>query len=134
MTSIDECLIQDYRVSLRFLHHADLSEGIRAAIIDKDRTPRWKPASLAEVTPDMVNRHFTPLGAGDLRLPPPQPPDPARHKLGADPGLCGGCRHASLNQTRRGPAYLRCTRAAWDSRLPRYPNLPISDCPGFQPQ
>jgi enoyl-CoA hydratase len=134
MTSINECLIQDYRVSLRFLHHHDLSEGIRAAVIDKDRSPQWKPASLAEVTPDAVNRYFTPLGPGDLRLPPAQPSDPARDKLGADPGLCGGCRHASLNQTRRGPAYLRCTRATWDSRLPRYPRLPVGDCPGFQPR
>ena len=66
MTSIDECLTQDYRVSLRFLDHPDLSEGIRAAVIDKDRCPQWKPATLEEVTPDMVDRHFAPLGAGDL--------------------------------------------------------------------
>ncbi|HYZ54740.1 MAG TPA: enoyl-CoA hydratase/isomerase family protein [Streptosporangiaceae bacterium] len=121
MTTVDECLIQDYRVSLRFLHHHDLSEGIRAAVVDKDRAPQWKPASLAEVSPDVVDRYFAPLGPGDLRLPPAQPPEAAREKLGADPGLCGECRHASLNQTRRGPAYLRCTRATWDSRLPRYP-------------
>lgn len=66
MTSVDECLTQDYRVSLRFLDHPDLSEGIRAAVIDKDRCPQWKPATLDEVTPDMVDRHFAPLGAADL--------------------------------------------------------------------
>jgi enoyl-CoA hydratase len=70
MTSVDECLIQDYRLSLRFMDDPDLSEGIRAAVIDKDRAPRWKPASLAEVTPDVVNRYFSSLGPGDLRLPP----------------------------------------------------------------
>lgn len=134
MTSVDECLTQDYRVSLRFLHHHDLSEGIRAAVVDKDRSPQWKPASLAEVTPDMVDGYFAPLGPGDLRLPPAQPPDPAWLKLGAEPGLCGLCRHAKLNETRRGPAYVRCTRATWDSRLPRYPRLPVADCPGFQPR
>ena len=51
--------------------------------------------------------------------------------LGAQPGLCLRCRHAKLNQTRRGPAYLRCTRAAWDPRLTRYPRLPVRECAGF---
>ena len=53
--------------------------------------------------------------------------------LGAEPGLCLTCRHARLNQTRRGTAYLRCGRSAWDERLVRYPRLPVLDCPGFEP-
>lgn len=53
-------------------------------------------------------------------------------KLGAEPGLCATCVHAKLNETSRGTAYLRCTRAAWDSRLPRYPRLPVAACPGFE--
>ncbi len=61
-----------------------------------------------------------------------QSPDSARRKLGAAPGLCGTCVHAKLNETRRGTAYLRCTRAAWDARLPRYPGLPVTACPGFE--
>jgi propionyl-CoA synthetase len=52
--------------------------------------------------------------------------------LGAEPGLCAGCQHAKLNQTRRGTAYLRCTRAEWDGRLPRYPRLPVAECAGFE--
>jgi hypothetical protein len=51
--------------------------------------------------------------------------------LSVDPGLCGDCRHASVKATNRGTAYLRCTRAAWDERLPKYPRLPKLDCPGF---
>ncbi|GDY33349.1 hypothetical protein [Gandjariella thermophila] len=54
-------------------------------------------------------------------------------KLGAEPGLCGRCRHAKVNETRKGTAYLRCTRAAWDERLPRYPRLPVRECVGFEP-
>ena len=63
---------------------------------------------------------------------PDQPSGAAWRKLGSPPGLCQACRHAKLNETRRGPAYLRCTRAEWDTRLPRYPRLPVSDCPGFE--
>jgi hypothetical protein len=52
--------------------------------------------------------------------------------LGAEPGCCSSCVHAKLNTTRRGTAYLRCLRAAWDDRLPRYPRLPVGDCPGHE--
>ena len=58
--------------------------------------------------------------------------DDAWAKLSADPGLCHACQHAKLNETRRGTAYLRCTRAEWDSRLPRYPRLPVVACAGFE--
>ena len=64
---------------------------------------------------------------------PDQQPDAAWLKLGADPGLCAACQHAKLNETRRGTAYLRCTRAAWDPAFPRYPRLPVTDCAGFEP-
>jgi enoyl-CoA hydratase len=68
MTGIEDCLRQDYRLCSRFLTHHDLSEGIRAAIIDKDRTPVWRPAELAAVTPECVDRFFAPLD-DDLVLP-----------------------------------------------------------------
>ena len=53
--------------------------------------------------------------------------------LPAEPGLCGACRHASVKGTNRGTAYLRCTRAAWDDRLEKYPRLPVTRCAGFEP-
>jgi hypothetical protein len=53
-------------------------------------------------------------------------------KLGSEPGLCEACLHAKVTETRRGTAYLRCTRAAWDDRLPRYPRLPVTECAGFE--
>jgi hypothetical protein len=56
-----------------------------------------------------------------------------RPQLPVDPGLCAACRHASVKETRRGTVYLRCTRASWDDRLTRYPRLPVSECPGFDP-
>lgn len=40
----------------------DLVEGIRAQIVDKDRSPRWNPAALADVAPDLAEEAlaFTP--------------------------------------------------------------------------
>jgi enoyl-CoA hydratase len=49
-------LDQDLHVSTALLDVPDMAEGIRAQVIDKDRTPRWSPATLAEVDPDVVRR------------------------------------------------------------------------------
>src|SRR5919198_4250704 len=67
-----------------------------------------------------------------LRLMNDRPPDGAWLKVGAEPGLCGACRHAKLNETRRGTAYIRCKRAAWDTALAHYPRLPVTQCAGFE--
>jgi enoyl-CoA hydratase len=66
--SLPEALAQEYRVGLRSLEGPDFREGIRAQVVDKDRNPQWKPASLAEVTPADVERYFAPLGERELKL------------------------------------------------------------------
>lgn len=48
----------DYRLARRFLATADFSEGVRAMLIEKDRKPRWTPASLAEVSDADVDAMF----------------------------------------------------------------------------
>ncbi|MCJ1676938.1 enoyl-CoA hydratase/isomerase family protein [Streptomyces sp. APSN-46.1] len=67
--SLEKVLAQEYRVSCNALRSPDLVEGIRAQVIDKDRAPRWSPATLSEVTDEGVARFFAPLGADrELRL------------------------------------------------------------------
>ncbi|BCL25572.1 enoyl-CoA hydratase/isomerase family protein [Streptomyces aurantiacus] len=66
--SLERVLEQEYRVSCAALVTPDLVEGIRAQVIDKDRTPRWSPATLAEVTDADVERFFEPLGERELGL------------------------------------------------------------------
>ena len=61
-------LEQEYRVGLRFLDGPDFREGIRAQVIDKDRTPHWQPASLDEVSDADVDACFAPLGDRELEL------------------------------------------------------------------
>ncbi|MGW1813568.1 enoyl-CoA hydratase/isomerase family protein [Streptomyces sp. NPDC002125] len=65
---LEAVLDQEFRVSCRAFAGHDLVEGVRARIIDKDRTPRWNPAELGEVTADQVARHFEPLGDQELGL------------------------------------------------------------------
>lgn len=56
--TVDEVLAQDLSLVHRFLTVPDLREGIRAQVIDKDRNPRWDPASLDEVSDADVSRFF----------------------------------------------------------------------------
>ena len=66
--SLPPCLTQEYRIALSLAWEHDFREGVRAAVIDKDRAPRWNPATLAEVTDELVARHFLPPPTGDLGL------------------------------------------------------------------
>ena len=65
---LEEALEQEYRVGLRFLAGPDFREGIRAQVVDKDRNPHWRPATLAEVSRCDVESYFAPLGDRELML------------------------------------------------------------------
>lgn len=58
LPSLEAVLAQEYRVSCAALASPDLPEGIRAQVVDKDRTPRWSPAELSQVTDADVARYF----------------------------------------------------------------------------
>ncbi len=64
-----QTLEADYRLVCRFLEGDDFYEGVRAALIDKDRAPKWRPARLEDVTLAMVDEYFATLGSGELNLP-----------------------------------------------------------------
>lgn len=60
LDTLEDVLRQEYRTSCASLRSHDLVEGIRAQVIDKDRNPKWSPASLAAVTPADVEAYFAP--------------------------------------------------------------------------
>jgi enoyl-CoA hydratase len=68
-TRVEQCFQQDYRIALACIAGHDFIEGIRATIVDKDRKPAWRPDNLADVTPDIVARHFRSVGELELTFP-----------------------------------------------------------------
>jgi enoyl-CoA hydratase len=61
LETLEDVLVQDYRVSSASARSHDLVEGIRAQIIDKDRNPKWSPATLAAVTAADIDAYFAPV-------------------------------------------------------------------------
>jgi enoyl-CoA hydratase len=57
----DACMRQEYRLTCHFLQNHDFREGIRAVILDKDQSPKWQPATLEEISSEMVQAYFAPL-------------------------------------------------------------------------
>jgi enoyl-CoA hydratase/carnithine racemase len=65
---IEAALTREYRFTWRAISEGDLLEGIRAAVIDKDRTPQWRD-EFDSVRGSQVEAMLAPLGADDLSWP-----------------------------------------------------------------
>ncbi len=55
----DTVSARDLKLAGKFLQHDDLIEGVRAVVVDKDRQPKWSPATLAEVGMDQLAGYFS---------------------------------------------------------------------------
>ncbi|HET9173161.1 MAG TPA: enoyl-CoA hydratase/isomerase family protein [Actinospica sp.] len=72
LPDLKSVLEQEFLVSCSGLTEPDLVEGIRAQVVDKDRNPRWTPATVAEVPESTVARFFTrPAPGSDHAYPGP---------------------------------------------------------------
>ena len=65
-STLEECLAREYRAALEVFASDDFREGVRAAVIDKDRKPKWSPSRIEDVTPEMIAPYFASLGADEL--------------------------------------------------------------------
>lgn len=54
------CLDMELIAASACLGGSDFPEGIRAAVIDKDRAPKWAPARLEDVGEAEISRYFAP--------------------------------------------------------------------------
>jgi enoyl-CoA hydratase len=68
-SSLEQCLSREYAAALEIFVNHDFPEGIRAAVIDKDRNPQWQPARIEDVTPEIIARYFVSRGADELTFP-----------------------------------------------------------------
>lgn len=49
----------------------------------------------------------------------------------AGAGLCADCRYARRIASQRGSLFYLCERSFFDASYPKYPSLPVLQCPGY---
>lgn len=47
-------------------------------------------------------------------------------------GLCDACRHQRIVRSGRGSAFSMCERGLSDRSYPKYPQVPVGACTGFE--
>jgi enoyl-CoA hydratase len=65
-SSLQQCLVREYRAALEVFRSDDFREGVRAAVIDKDRNPSWSPPRVEDVTSEIQAPYFAEIGAEEL--------------------------------------------------------------------
>jgi enoyl-CoA hydratase len=66
--TIEAALEQEYRFTSRAMEHGDFLEGIRAMIVDKDRTPQWRHARIGDVPAREMERMRAPVAEAEVKL------------------------------------------------------------------
>ncbi|MFS2202007.1 enoyl-CoA hydratase/isomerase family protein [Pseudomonas sp. Pseusp3] len=69
--NLADCFALELHLDYQWFDKGDLMEGIRALIIDKDKSPRWNPSTLAELAPTRVQAFFSgfrPASSPPLRI------------------------------------------------------------------
>lgn len=57
--TLEHCFAMELKLDAQWFEHGDLIEGVRALLIDKDKAPRWNPATLQELSRERVERFFS---------------------------------------------------------------------------
>ena len=67
METIGDDLQMEYRMAKACVQDPsrDFFEGVRAALVDKDQSPKWNPPTLDEVSTQEIDKYF------DKIVPPP---------------------------------------------------------------
>lgn len=61
LPSLEAALDVEYRLCTRLFERGEFPEGVRALIVDKDKSPKWNPSRIEEVTPGMVAELLSPF-------------------------------------------------------------------------
>ncbi|WP_337170548.1 enoyl-CoA hydratase/isomerase family protein [Gemmatimonas aurantiaca] len=62
--SLADAFRLEWQASVGCCLHHDFAEGVRALLVDKDKSPRWSPSTLSDVTPDLIASHLRPHHRG----------------------------------------------------------------------
>ena len=62
--SLADAFRLEYQASVGCCMHGDFPEGVRALLVDKDKSPRWHPPTLAEVDAVRIEAHLAPRFTG----------------------------------------------------------------------
>ena len=62
------CQRMEFRIMARMMEGHDFYEGVRAALIDKDQSPRWVPPRLDMVSESEIEPFFAPLDDEEFTL------------------------------------------------------------------
>ena len=65
LESLQGVMEQEYRLAVRMVARPDFAEGVRAQVVDKDRSPRWQPSELADISSDSLDAVFAAMPSGD---------------------------------------------------------------------
>ena len=66
--TIEAALGEEYKYTFRAVEHTDFVEGIRAAVVEKDRNPKWRHSNILEVPGAEATKLLMPLGENALKL------------------------------------------------------------------
>ena len=64
--TIEDALRTEFRIVSHLRTGHDFFEGVRALLIDKDKAPKWEPATLAAVDEASLDAYFAEPASGDL--------------------------------------------------------------------
>lgn len=56
--TLREVFEMEYKICQGFMHHREFFEGVRALLIDKDKSPQWSHSKVSQVTKEDVDQIF----------------------------------------------------------------------------
>ncbi|EJF75880.1 enoyl-CoA hydratase/isomerase family protein [Bartonella alsatica] len=59
--TLEDCVKIENRIAHHMINSHDFYEGVRAMLIDKDKTPKWQPDKLSNITDEMIDAYFQPI-------------------------------------------------------------------------
>jgi enoyl-CoA hydratase len=63
LPTLEAALQVEYRLTVRLFEDGEFPEGVRALIVDKDKSPKWQPSTLEDVGEDLISAYLAPFPA-----------------------------------------------------------------------